>query len=320
MSDGVEKREDVMAFYGQAAINPKKELCCPISYVQEEIAHIPSEALDISYGCGSPVDLAAVKPNEVVVDLGSGGGIDCFIAAKKVGPDGKVIGVDMTDNMIDKAKTSSKKVSDKLGYDVVEFRKGYLEEIPIENDEADVVISNCVINLSYDKEKVFEEIYRILKDRGRFCISDVVSEKDVPQMMQKDKELWGECISGALSEEAILKVVKKAGFYGMEILNSYLYEEVEGMRFYSITLTGYKFKKASKSFYKGEFAIYKGPFKSVLDDDGYEYPVGIPVEICTDTVTKLQSVPYSGFFTIIEADETLLNTEKKEGNCAPKCC
>ena len=320
MSNGVEKREDVMAFYGRAATKPKKELCCPISYGQEEIAHIPSEALDISYGCGSPVDLAAVKSGEVVVDLGSGGGIDCFIAAKKVGPDGKVIGVDMTDNMIDKAKTSSKKVSDKLGYDIVEFKKGYLEEIPIQDDEADAVISNCVINLSHDKEKVFEEIYRVLKDRGRFCISDVVSEKDVPQTMQKDKELWGECISGALSEEAILKVVKKAGFYGTEILKSYLYREVEGMRFYSITLTGYKFNKASERFYKGEFAIYKGPFKSVFDDDGHEYPVGIPVEICSDTAAKFQSEPYNGFFTIIESDGTLLDNDKNENDCTPECC
>ena len=131
---------------------------------------------------------------------------------KKVDPDGKVIGVDMTDNMIDKALASSRKVSNKLGYDVVEFRKGYLEEIPIEDDEADVVISNCVINLSHDKEKVFEEIYRVLKDRGRFCISDVVSERDVPQTMQRDKQLWGECISGALSEEAMLKIVKKSRF------------------------------------------------------------------------------------------------------------
>lgn len=226
----------------------------------------------------------------------------------------------MTDNMIEKAKTSSKKVSDKLGYDVVDFRKGYLEEIPIQDDEADVVISNCVINLSYDKEKVFEEIYRILKDRGRFCISDVVSEKDVPQTMQKDKELWGECISGALSEETMLEIVKKAGFYGTEVLNSYLYKEVEGIRFYSITLTGYKFKKASECFYKGEFAIYKGPFKSVHDDDGHEYPVGIPVEISTDTVAKLQSEPYKGFFSIIEADGTLLDSEKKEGDSPPKCC
>ncbi len=320
MSSGVEKREEVMAFYGRAAVKPKKKLCCPISYDQEEIAHIPSEALDISYGCGSPVDLAAVKSGEVVVDLGSGGGIDCFIAAKKVGHDGKVIGVDMTDDMIDKAKTSLEKVSDKLGYDVVEFRKGYLEEIPIEDDDADVVISNCVINLSHDKTKVFEEIYRVLKDRGRFCISDVVSEKDVPQTMQKDKELWGECISGALSEEAILEKVKKAGFYGTEILNAYLYKEVEGMQFYSITLTGYKFNKASECFYKGEFAIYKGPFKSVFDDDGHEYPVGIPVEICTDTAVKLQSEPYKGFFSIIKDDGSLPDNEKNESDCTPECC
>src|SRR3990172_6895154 len=173
-------RDSVSGFYSSAAAKPVKSLCCAANYSKEDVSHIPKNVLDISYGWGSTVVLAEIKEGETLVDLGSGGGIDCFIAAKRVGRNGKVYGVDMTEEMLLKAKEASSKVALNLGYDIVEFKKGYLEEIPVEDEKADVVTSNCVINLSPDKGRVLEEIYRVLKHGGRFCISDIVSEKDVP--------------------------------------------------------------------------------------------------------------------------------------------
>ena len=141
-------RDSVSEFYSSAAVKPVESLCCASSYSEPDVSHIPKDVLDISYGCGSPVALAEIKEGETLVDLGSGGGIDCFIAAKRVGRNGRVCGVDMTEEMLLKAKEASSKVALNLGYDIVEFKKGYLEEIPVEDEKADVVTSNCVINLS----------------------------------------------------------------------------------------------------------------------------------------------------------------------------
>ncbi|MBI5682049.1 MAG: methyltransferase domain-containing protein [Deltaproteobacteria bacterium] len=235
--------ESVKGFYAAAAAKPKPELCCPIAYSADDISHIPQDAIEISYGCGSPVSLAVIKEGEVLLDLGSGGGIDCFIAAKYVGKNGGVIGIDMTDEMLNKAKKNSKTVAKNLGYDVVEFKKGFLESVPVPENTIDVVTSNCVVNLSPDKKKVFNEIYRILKDNGRFCISDIVSDKDVPLDMQVDNQLWGECISGALREDEFISIAKEAGFYGLEIIKRYLYKDTGSIKFYAITVSGYKFKK-----------------------------------------------------------------------------
>ncbi|HLG21993.1 MAG TPA: methyltransferase domain-containing protein, partial [Candidatus Manganitrophaceae bacterium] len=197
-------RRIVSDFYGDAAESPQPQLCCAGGYPEEELSHIPKEVLEIAYGCGSPVDLAEIQPGEVMVDLGSGGGIDCFIAAKKVGAGGRVVGVDMTDRMLKKANETKPKVAENLGYDVVEFKKGYLEEIPLPDQFANLVTSNCVINLSPDKKQVFIEIWRILKDFGRIVISDTVSEKPLPPGMKANPRLWGECVSGALTEEEYL--------------------------------------------------------------------------------------------------------------------
>src|SRR5579863_4378912 len=197
-------RRVVKDFYGQAADSPQPLLCCAGGYPAEETAHIPREVLEIAYGCGSPMGLAGIQPGDTLVDLGSGGGIDCFVAAKKVGSSRRVIGIDMTDEMLSKANRAKGKVASNLGYDVVEFRKGYLEEIPLSGQFADLVASNCVINLSPDKRQVFFEIWRVLKDFGRLVISDTVSEEPLPAGMKANPRLWGECVSGALTEEAYL--------------------------------------------------------------------------------------------------------------------
>lgn len=309
-------RKSVNEFYAAAAIQPQKELCCPTSYNAADISHIPLEALNISYGCGSPVTQANIKSGENVLDLGSGGGIDCFIAAKMAGEQGQIIGVDMTDEMLRNANATREIVARNLGYNNVRFMKGFLEEIPVTDECVDLVTSNCVINLSAQKEKVFQEIFRVLKAGGRFVISDIVSDREVPVSMKQDKKLWGECISGAITEAEFFNITRKVGFYGLEIVNRYLYKEVDGFTFYSITARGYKFKKSKECVYTGQYAIYKGPFSNVSDDDGHTYPVGMPIEICTDTAWKLSNPPYEGMFILSGG----MQSKDVKTACGPKCC
>ncbi|MBI3083616.1 MAG: methyltransferase domain-containing protein [Candidatus Omnitrophica bacterium] len=303
LSFDVEKpRKIVQQFYGQAAEEPQAELCCPTKYDPEEVGHIPQEVLDRFYGCGSPVTSANPQPGEVYVDLGSGAGIDCFIAAKHVGPTGRVIGIDMTDQMLAVARESQRKVADALGYDVVEFRRGFLETIPVEDRSADVVTSNCVVNLSPDKPKVFAELWRILRDHGRAVIADIVSDREVPPRLKVNERLWGECIVGALTEEQFLAMLEQAGFYGLSVMKKTFWKTIEGFNFFSVTVQGFKFEKTQGCTYIGQTAIYRGPFKAVLDEEGHCFPRNVAVSVCTDTASKLSHPPYAGLFTVVEPD------------------
>ncbi len=308
-------RKSVHEFYAAAANQPQRELCCPTSYNPADVSHIPREVLNISYGCGSPVTSAGIERGESVLDLGSGGGVDCFIAAKMAGETGRVIGVDMTDEMLNNANTSRKIVARNLGFDNVRFIKGFLEEIPLSGDSIDLVTSNCVINLSSQKKRIFQEIFRVLRVGGRFVISDVVSDREVPLRMRHDKKLWSECISGAVTEAEFFQIIKTIGFYGLQVVNRYPYKEVDGFNFYSVTVRAYKFKKSKECRYIGQYATYKGPFSSASDDDGHTYPVGIPVEVCTDTAWKLSNPPYKGMFFLSD----MQNAETKM-SCGPGCC
>ena len=303
LSFDVEKpRKIVQQFYGQAAEKPQAELCCPTKYDADEVDHIPQEVLDRFYGCGSPVTAARLQPGEVYVDLGSGAGIDCFIAAKYVGPTGRIIGIDMTDQMLEVARESQRKVAASLGYDVVQFRKGFLEDIPVETKSADVVTSNCVINLSPDKPKVFAELWRILKDHGRAVIADIVSDREVPPRLKVNEQLWGECIVGALTEEQFLALLEQAGFYGLSVMKKTFWKAIEGFSFYSVTVQGFKFEKTQGCTYIGQSAIYHGPFKAVIDEEGHLFPRNVAITVCTDTAAKLSHGPYAGWFTILESD------------------
>lgn len=315
-------RRVVSDFYRQAAQSPQAELCCAEGYPKEEISHIPQEVLEIAYGCGSPVNLAGIQPGEVMVDLGSGGGIDCFTAAKKVGSSGRVVGVDMTDSMLEKADHARLKVAENLGYDVVEFKKGYLEEIPLPDQFADLVTSNCVINLSPDKKQVFVEIERILKDFGRIVISDTVSEKPLPQEIRAHPRLWGECVAGALTEQEYLDHLETAGFYGLSVMKKSFWREVAGYRIYSITFRGYKFAKKSGCAYIGQKAIYLGPMRAVTDEEGHCFPRNQAVEVCTDTAAKLQHPPYAGFFVITAGDsaQKIDPAPVDATHCSPGAC
>jgi SAM-dependent methyltransferase len=316
-------RSLVQEFYARAAETPQAALCCPINYDGADTAHIPTEVIERFYGCGGPMSVAGVIPGETVVDFGSGAGIDVFIAAKQVGPEGRAIGVDMTDPMLGVAGQSQARVAEKLGYDVVEFRKGFLEEVPVEDGTADLVTSNCVINLSADKPKVFREMWRVLRDHGRIVVSDIVSEKKLPPELTVNVHLWGECISGALSEEKFMAELEKAGFFGLALLKKQFWKEVEGYDFFSITVRGFKFEKKAGCVFKGHRAIYLGPYVSVMDEEGHLFPRGQAVEVCTDTLAKLSNAPYQGAFALIEpngAAPEIDSVGRADGACAPGCC
>ena len=297
-------RDDVRDYYSKAAVATQESLCCPVNYDPGDLSHIPSEVMDISYGCGSPVNRANIAPGESMVDLGSGGGIDCFIAAKIVGPEGKVTGVDMTENMLANARKNAEQVSKNLGYNNTEFKHGFLEAIPVDDESVDVVTSNCVINLSTNKEEVFREIHRVLKPGGRFVIADIISDKPVPQEMSSNRELWGECVSGALTLDEFINYSKKTDFHGFTLQKDYLWKVVEGIRFYSYILTAYKPVPVEQSCCPGKMqAIYAGPLHAVTFKN-IQFPMGVPVEVDEDFASVLDSHPYQEMFNIIDPDET----------------
>lgn len=190
-----------------------EEVSRRIGYSTSEIESVP-EGANLGLGCGNPVALASLKEGETVLDLGSGGGFDCFLAAKRVGKKGKVIGVDMTPEMIDKARENARKST----YKNVEFRLGEIENLPVADDTADVVISNCVINLSPDKKRVFEEAFRVLKSSGRLMVSDIVLLKKLPKIVKENVRAYVGCVAGAEMKDKYLQLIKEAGFEKVKIV------------------------------------------------------------------------------------------------------
>jgi arsenite methyltransferase len=175
---------------------------------------LPDDVTTFSLGCGNPITEAALRPGETLLDLGSGGGLDCFLAAKQVGDTGRVIGVDMTPEMLERARQAASR----LGIQNVEFRTGYLENLPVEPASVDVVISNCVINLSPDKPQVFREIFRVLKPGGRVAVSDIVTHGPLPEELRTDMEAWGACVAGALDVNEYITGLTGAGFSDVKVL------------------------------------------------------------------------------------------------------
>jgi SAM-dependent methyltransferase len=222
----------------QASAGPKTSGCCgsttsasglscdPITsnlYSLSEKAELPEKAVVASLGCGNPTALAQLKPGEVVLDLGSGGGIDVLLSAKRVGPTGKAYGLDMTDDMLALARENQRK----SGLTNVEFLKGQIEEIPLPDASVDVIVSNCVINLSADKDKALREAFRVLKPGGRFAVSDVVTRGEIPAPVKRSVELWIGCVAGALSEDEYASKLKAAGFTNvtLETTRAYTLED-----------------------------------------------------------------------------------------------
>jgi arsenite methyltransferase len=195
-----------------------KEISSRIGYSEKEIQGVP-EGANLGLGCGNPVALASLREGETVLDLGSGAGFDCFLAANMVGKKGKVIGVDMTPEMIDKAKGNAKKSN----YENVEFRLGDIEKLPVGDASVDIVMSNCVINLSPDKAKVFKETFRVLKLGGRLMISDIVLLEDLPKIIKESIEAYIGCVSGAIMKDEYLQKIKAAGFQDVRVVDETLF-------------------------------------------------------------------------------------------------
>ena len=248
-----EIKEVVRGRYARIA-RQDQESCCPscshaasaslpaeaIGYFKEDLQHIPEEAI-MGLGCGNPTAIAGLKSGEIVLDLGAGAGVDVFLAANKVGPTGRVIGVDMTEEMVQKAKD----IASAHGYRNVDFRLGEIERLPVEDESVDAIISNCVINLSPDKAKVFAEAYRVLKPGGRLTVSDIVSEGTLPDEIKSDPDAWACCIGGALEQREYLGKIKEAGFKDVQVVSSReFYIEGEGSqtlaKLLSISVKAYK--------------------------------------------------------------------------------
>jgi arsenite methyltransferase len=233
--------------YGQAALRVAagESSCCTSSscgssnsvhegdfitanlYTESETAALPAEAVAASLGCGNPTALAELKMGETVLDLGSGGGIDVLLSARRVGPTGKAYGLDMTDEMLALARENQRKA----GVDNVEFLRGEIEAIPLPDNSVDVIISNCVINLSADKDKVFAEAFRVLRPGGRFAVSDVVVRGTVPAPLRKSVELWIGCVAGALEEDEYRAKLAKAGFEAVEMQPTRVYRSEDARAF-----------------------------------------------------------------------------------------
>ncbi len=340
--------------YAAAAKAPEAALCCPVDYDRRYLEIIPAEVIEKDYGCGDPSRY--VKPGETVLDLGSGTGKICFIAAQVVGPQGRVIGVDMTDEMLAVARRNAPVVAERLGYANVEFRKGRIQDLALDldlldrelrgkpvadaasflaaedlaaelrgraplvaTDSVDVVVSNCVLNLvePHAKRTLFGEIFRVLRKGGRAVISDIVADEPVPESLQRDAELWSGCISGALTEEEFLQAFADAGFYGIQILK----RDSAPWR----TVAGIEFRSVTVQAFKGkdgacfernQAVVYLGPFKEVLDDDGHRLIRGRRYAVCDKTFQLYRQEPYRAHFAPIEPRHEVPPAEAKPFACA----
>jgi ubiquinone/menaquinone biosynthesis C-methylase UbiE len=244
IKDAIKSRYGAVA-QGQLAVSTDHKSCCckdelvsvSTGYSDTELETLP-EGAELGLGCGNPTALAEINPGEVVLDLGSGAGVDCFLAAQKVGERGLVIGIDMTEDMLDRARENARKG----GYANVDFRQGEIENIPVQDSTVDLVISNCVINLAPDKVRVFREIYRVLKPGGRLCVSDIVSKGRIPDLVREDMEKWAGCVAGALEKTEYLGIIRNLGFQYAEIRSEvdYDYQKTTDYSLASITVVANK--------------------------------------------------------------------------------
>lgn len=324
--------------YAQAAGSMEPALCCPVKYDARKLAVIPAEVIERDYGCGDPSRW--LHEGETVLDLGSGAGKICFIAAQVVGPRGWVIGVDMTAEMLAVARRAAPVVAERLGFANVEFRHGRIQDLALDLDlldqhllrqtlngtaawleaeqltarlrresplipeqSIDTVVSNCVLNLveSAAKPGLFGEIFRVLRPGGRAVISDIVSDEPAPEHLRQDPTLWSGCISGALTETGFIEAFERAGFSGIELLE----RDEKPWR----TVEGIEFRSVTIQAYKGttgpcfehqQAVIYKGPFREVLDDDGHRLRRGVRHAVCDKTFQLYRQPPYAAHFIAVE--------------------
>ncbi|QDT66820.1 methyltransferase domain-containing protein [Calycomorphotria hydatis] len=354
LNDMILSEEDsVRNRYSAAAQEREAALCCPVEYDRSLLEIIPQEIIERDYGCGDPSPF--LKPGDTVVDLGSGGGKLCYIASQVVGAEGKVIGVDCNREMLNLARKYQSEVAEKVGFSNVEFRCGRIQDLAIDleklsgelencdvstvdgllnvrqseermrtnspmiaDDSVDCVVSNCVLNLvrPADRRQLFAEIFRVLRRGGRAAISDIVSDEDVPETMQKNPELWSGCISGAWREDEFLKEFEAAGFHGIELVKRQEepWQTVEGIEFRSVTVVAYKGKQGPCKDHH-QAMIYRGPFKKVEDDDGHLYYRGERMAVCEKTFNLLQQPPYEGQFLPVPPMKEVPAEEAAEYDC-----
>ena len=333
----------VRSRYSEGAAERQPSLCCATTYDPQYLEVLPAEVIEKDYGCGDPTPY--VREGDTVVDLGSGSGKICWIAAQIAGPKGRVFGIDMNPDMLELARRHHATVTERIGYDTVQFKRAMIQDLALDldaldaqlqespvqgadawldlraaedrlrtqtpliaSDSVDVILSNCVLNLVQPKDKaqLFDEMYRVLKNGGRVAISDIVSDEDIPLEMQNDPELWSGCISGAYREDLFLKAFADAGFHGIEIVH----RDPDPWQ----TVQGIEFRSVTVQAFKGkegpclernQAVIYNGPFREVHDDDGHVYYRGERMAVCDKTFHLLQRAPYQGMFTPISPREEI---------------
>ncbi|MEE8166405.1 MAG: methyltransferase domain-containing protein [Myxococcota bacterium] len=339
--------------YSAAAQTREAALCCPVDYDRTLLMAIPDEVIERDYGCGDPSRY--VREGETVLDLGSGGGKICFIASQIVGPEGRVIGVDMNDEMLELARRAAPTVADNIGHDNVEFRRGRIQDLALRvdrleswlndhpvksledltqleeekdrlrredplvaDDSIDLIVSNCVLNLvrEADKGGLIEEMFRVLRPGGRIAISDIVSDEVVPEHLKNDPELWSGCVSGAFHELDLLRRLEDTGFYGISI------DKWEGEPF--AIVEGIEFRSVTITAKKGKegpclegghAVMYKGPWKRVTDDDGHTLERGERTAVCAKTFRILSEEPYSNDTIGIESMHPIPEHEREVFDC-----
>ncbi len=296
----------VKAFYHDAALEDKEDILNPVCYDEALLSHIPEALRFRGYGCGSPILEADLQAGETMLDLGSGRGVECFIASKLVGENGRVIGVDMLPSMLRIAQEGAKAVAHNLGYDNLSFYQGYLEALPLDDASVDVVTSNCVLNLSTHKRKLFAQIFRVLKEGGRLVVSDVVCDEEASAGIKNDAKLGGECIAGALSQTHLTGLLLESGFTNIRLLKRFFYREVQGHPFYSLSFEAYK---PSHETYVD--VMYKGEGERLILEEGIVLYKGVKTKVRARTAKALQSVLFC-----FDAEGNIVNQEGAACNCA----
>jgi ubiquinone/menaquinone biosynthesis C-methylase UbiE len=340
--------------YGAAARQREQALCCPVDYDPRTLEAIPAEVLERDYGCGDPSRY--VRPGDTVLDLGSGGGKICFIASQLAGKEGRVIGVDLNDEMLALARRAAPLVASRIGYANVEFLRGRIQDLAlpldpldawlgerpvrsladleaceafasrlrreqplVADDSVDLVVSNCVLNLvsSEHKSQLIREIFRVLKRGGRIAISDIVSDEPVPEPLKRDPQLWSGCVSGAFEEREILRELEDAGFHAIAI-DVWNDEPFQ-------TVEGIEFRSVTITARKGkqgpcdeagQAVIYRGPWREVRDDDGHVLRRGERTAVCAKTFGILSSEPYAAQVIPVPPRQEVPESERARFDCS----
>ena len=354
--DLVHIEAEVRDRYARGAEAVEPALCCPTDgYDATFLEALPQEIVDKDYGCGDPSRWA--RPGDTVVDLGSGAGKICYILAQKVGREGQVIGVDFNDTMLALARKYQQEMAAKFGYQNTRFVKARIQDLTLDldqmqrwlgdrpiasveqmadyetesarlrrerpliaDDSVDLVVSNCVLNLVQpeDKRQLFGEIFRVLKRGGRAVISDIVCDEDPTEQILADPALWSGCISGAFREDQFLKMFEDAGFYGVEVLERATepWQTIDGVEFRSMTVRAFKGKQGP-CLDRNQAAVYRGPWKQVMDDDGHTYYRGERMVVCDKTFNLLTSPdgPYAADMIGIEPRDEVPLDDAGEMSC-----